>query len=68
MDKAVSDLMRDENVAIVEETLLFFLYECCLDDGPDIETVTVWCNILRRRGKKFIRLVNLCETWLEEMS
>ncbi|QEY24562.1 dioxygenase [Neisseria animalis] len=60
------DLIQTESVGIVEETLDFWLYECSLDDAPTPEDVAHWREILQQRGGKFVRLANICQTWLDE--
>ena len=59
-------LLETESVGTVEETLDFLLYECALEDAPSKEEVALWRDILEARGGKFIRLAQLCRTWLEE--
>ena len=41
------------------------LYECSLDEAPAAEDVARWRDILRARGGKFLRLADLCQTWLD---
>ena len=44
----------------------FWLNECCLEDAPSLSTVQDWEQIFQTRGKKFIRLVTLCQQWADE--
>lgn len=60
------DLLNTESAGIIEETLNFMLYECSIDDAPSAEEVAQWCDILKQRSGKFVRLANLCQTWLDE--
>ncbi|PSJ79422.1 dioxygenase [Neisseria iguanae] len=60
------DLIQTESVGTVGETLDFLLYECSMDDAPSSEEVVQWRDVLNRRGGKFLRLAELCQTWLDE--
>lgn len=60
------DLIRTESVGTVAETLDFCLYECSLDEAPAHAEVAQWRDELYARGGKFLRLANICQTWLEE--
>lgn len=64
--QAVLELIGTEPSAVVAETLDFLLYECSLDEAPSPEEVRRWQEILLARGGKFVRLAQICETWLEE--
>lgn len=61
----INELIQTETPAIVGETLDFMLYECSLDEAPEAEDVARWRDILRARGGKFLRLADLCQTWLD---
>ena len=61
----INELIQTETPAIVGETLDFMLYECSLDEAPAAEDVARWRDILRARGGKFLRLADLCQTWLD---
>lgn len=61
----INELIQTETPAIVSETLDFMLYECSLDEAPAAEDVARWRDILRARGGKFLRLADLCQTWLD---
>ena len=63
--KKINELIQTETPAIVGETLDFMLYECSLDEAPAAEDVARWRDILRARGGKFLRLADLCQTWLD---
>lgn len=60
------DLIETESVGTVGETLDFLLFECSLDDAPSREEVTQWRDLLNGRGGKFLRLAQICQTWLDE--
>lgn len=60
------DLIQTETVGTVEETLDFWLYECSVEDAPDREEVAYWRDLLNTRGGKFVRLAQICQTWLDE--
>ena len=62
----ILELIQNEPIGVVEETLDFLLYECSIDDAPTTEEVEQWCDILNGRGNKFIRLAAICQTWLDE--
>lgn len=62
------DLIQTETVGTVEETLDFLLYECSIDDAPSREEVAHWRDLLNARGGKFVRLAEICQTWLDEES
>ena len=59
-------LIQTESVAVIEETLNFLLYECSIDDAPTAEEIAVWRDMLSARGRKFLRLSKICQTWLDE--
>lgn len=59
-------LVQTESAAIIEETLNFLLYECSIDDAPSAAEVAGWKDALNRRGGKFTRLAQICQTWLDE--
>ncbi|MFQ3070413.1 dioxygenase [Neisseria polysaccharea] len=59
-------LIQTESVAVIEETLNFLLYECSIDDAPTVEEIAVWRDMLAARGRKFLRLSKICQTWLDE--
>ena len=61
----ITELIRSETPSAVRETLEFMLYECSLDEAPAAEDVARWRDILRARGGKFLRLADLCQTWLD---
>ncbi|WP_373741686.1 dioxygenase [Neisseria sp.] len=60
------DLIRTESAGVVAETLDFWLYECSIDEAPTAVEVEHWRDILQERGGKFVRLAEVCRTWLEE--
>lgn len=60
------DLIQTETVGTVEETLDFWLYECSVEDAPSREEVAHWRDLLSTRGGKFVRLAQICQTWLDE--
>ncbi|ASK26345.1 dioxygenase [Neisseria chenwenguii] len=60
------NLIQTEAVGTVEETLDFWLYECSLDEAPSREEVAQWRDLLNARGGKFVRLAQICRTWLDE--
>lgn len=62
----ILELIQNEPVGVVEETLDFLLYECSIEDAPTAEEVEQWRDILNGRGNKFIRLAAICQTWLDE--
>lgn len=62
----LTSLMQTEAPGIVGETLDFCLYECSIEDAPDAEEVAQWRDILKARGGKFVRLADICQTWLDE--
>ena len=62
----LTNLMQTEAPGIVGETLDFCLYECSIEDAPDAEEVAQWRDILKARGGKFVRLADICQTWLDE--
>ena len=37
-----------------------------LKSAPDAEEVAQWRDILKARGGKFVRLADICQTWLDE--
>ena len=55
----LTSLMQTEAPGIVDETLDFCLYECSIE-------VAQWRDILKARGGKFVRLADICQTWLDE--
>ncbi|HFC7393879.1 TPA: dioxygenase [Neisseria meningitidis] len=59
-------LIQTESVAVIEETLNFLLYECSIDDAPTAEEIAIWRDMLAARGRKFLRLSKICQTWLDE--
>ncbi|WP_107878674.1 dioxygenase [Neisseria animaloris] len=63
---ALTELIETESPTVVAETLDFCLHECSIDEAPSVEEVAKWRDILRRRGGKFARLSEVCQTWLEE--
>ena len=65
MNELIS-LMQTDPPGIVGETLDFCLYECSIEDAPDAEEVAQWRDILKARGGKFVRLADICQTWLDE--
>ena len=64
----LTHLIETETVLVVEETLLFLLHECSLEEAPSITEVTQWRDILQQRGNKFQRLADECQRWLDEVS
>lgn len=62
----LNQTIQTETVAIVEETLDFLLYECSIDEAPSAEEVALWRDMLNKRGGKFVRLAQICQTWLDE--
>ena len=64
--QAITDLLQTESIGICAETLDFWLYECAIDEAPDIPTVCVWQASLASRGGAFTRLADVCQTWLDE--
>lgn len=44
----------------IQETLLFFLEECSLDEAPSDDEIRHWQHILEQRGGKFLKLAALC--------
>ena len=62
----LTSLMQTEAPGVVGETLDFCLYECSIEDAPDAEEVAQWRDILKARGGKFVRLADICQTWLDE--
>lgn len=61
------NLIRNEPIGIVEETLDFFFNECSIDDAPTREEIEQWAAILHQRGGKFMRLEKMCQAMLKEM-
>ncbi|MDO4696016.1 MAG: dioxygenase [Neisseria sp.] len=62
----IRELIKTENAGTVKEALDFMLYECSLDEAPDVGEVCEWLNILHARGSKFSACSALCRQWLEE--
>ncbi|HFC6360460.1 TPA: dioxygenase [Neisseria lactamica] len=62
----LKQLIQTESIPVIEETLDFLLYECSIDDAPSAEEVAQWRDILAARGGKFLRLSEICQTWLDE--
>ncbi|EGV38365.1 hypothetical protein [Neisseria weaveri] len=60
------EFFQTENAGDVAETLDFWLYECSIDEAPDADEVAVWCEILEKRGGKFVKLADMCRQWLKE--
>lgn len=60
------DLIQTESAGVIAETLDFWLYECSLDEAPDAAEVAQWRDMLAKRGGKFDRLAQICQTWLDE--
>lgn len=58
--------IQNDGAGEIAETLQFMLEECPLDEAPNREIVQQWRDILQQRGGKFIRLAQVCQTWLEE--
>lgn len=66
MNSALDDMMEHEAYADVQETLLFLLEECSLDEAPSIDEVVKWQAVFRQRGGKFQKLAHLCEQFIQE--
>ena len=64
----LTDLIETETVLVVEETLLFLLHECSLEEAPSVAEVSQWRDILQQRGGKFQRLSTDCQRWLDEVN
>ncbi len=64
----LTDLIETETVLVVEETLLFLLHECSLEEAPSVAEVSQWRDILQQRGGKFQRLSTECQRWLDEVN
>ena len=64
----LTDLIETETVLVVEETLLFLLHECSLEEAPSVAEVNQWRDILQQRGGKFQRLATECQRWLDEVN
>lgn len=60
------DLIHTESPSVIAETLDFWLHECSLDAAPTADEVAQWRDILIKRGSKFNRLAQLCQSWLAE--
>ena len=64
----LTDLIETETVLVVDETLLFLLHECSLEEAPSVAEVSQWRDILQQRGGKFQRLSTECQRWLDEVN
>lgn len=62
----LTQLIETESLMVVEETLIFLLHECSLEEAPSLAQVQQWRDILQQRGGKFQRLANECQRWLDE--
>lgn len=62
----LADFFREEPLAVVAETLDFFLNECTVDEAPTVEEVAVWEGIFMQRGGKFVNLAVCCRDWLAQ--
>lgn len=66
MSQELYDLIQHDAYGDVQETLQFLLEECTLDDAPSPKEVVHWQQLLQQRGGKFLKLVTLCQAYLDE--
>ncbi len=62
----LNKLMHTESAGTVQAVLDFWLNECALDQAPTAAEVGIWRDLLQQRGGAFIRLAQLCQSWLDE--
>lgn len=66
MNSELNAMMQHDAYADVQETLLFLLEECSLDEAPSLAEVAQWQAIFNQRGGKFQKLAHLCEQFIQK--
>lgn len=67
MSENLLNLLRYDSFGSVQETLHFWLEECSIDEAPDAAELTLWQDILQKRGGRFAELAERCRVLAEEI-